>query len=179
MPNAYTGALCNTNADCGYRDKGTICARQHAADKTGTCLYPCDFVTPCRARDGVGHACVPFVGDDHKEADVCFPGIFGLPCFDNSACAVPDLECAGADLTDPAHPKPGLCTKLCTKDADCDGDVWTAGKAYCGGAGAVAVCLPLGSDGDACTAANQCATKTCALPPQATDMIKRCGGVAK
>jgi hypothetical protein len=178
-PNAYTGALCNTDADCGHRDKGTICARQHAADKTGTCLYPCDFKTPCRARDGVGHTCVPFVGDDKKEADACFPGVFGLPCFDDSMCAVPDLKCAGADLTtDPMNPKPGLCTHLCTTDADCDNDVWTTGQAYCG-APALPVCLPLGADGDPCMAENQCASKVCAVPAGSSGTDKTCGGKAK
>jgi hypothetical protein len=175
-PNAYTGALCRNDADCaaGMRDKGTFCSRLHADDATGTCLYPCDFKTPCAARDGVGHACLPFKNSQAPGA--CFPATFGLPCFDDSECAVPtDLKCAGADVvTDPKNPKPGLCTRLCTTDADCTGDVWTPG-AYCG-APTLPFCLPLGGPGDPCTADNQCASKTCALPEGASSMTKVCGG---
>jgi hypothetical protein len=176
-PSAYTGALCETTADCGHRDKGTICARQQVVDPKGTCLYPCDFKTPCAARDGVGHTCVPLVGDDNNKTGVCFPGVFGLPCFDDSQCAVPDLKCAGVDLSNAQNPKPGLCTHLCASEADCSGDVWTAGQAYCG-APSLPVCLPLMDDGADCEADRQCASKVCAMPP-GSGMTKTCGGKVK
>lgn len=173
-PSAYTGALCNTTDDCS-RDMGTVCAKQSPDAKSGTCLLPCGASNPCVPRGGIGHTCLPFVGDDKKEADVCFPGIFPLPCFGDLDCAVPDLKCAGVDVSDAANPKPGHCTHLCATDADCDNDVWTAGQAYCG-APTLPVCLPLGQAGDPCTADNQCALKTCAMPAASSSMTKTCGG---
>jgi hypothetical protein len=177
-PSAYTGALCRTTADCGHRDKGTVCARQRAEDKTGTCLFPCDAKTPCAARDGVGHTCVPFVGDDKMPAGACIPGLFGYPCFDKSQCAVSALACAGADLANKLGPMPGLCTQLCTTDADCDENKWTAGQSYCGGVPPTTVCLPLRGDGEECEAARQCASKLCEMP-SGSGMTKTCGGKAK
>jgi len=115
------------------------------------------------------------VGDDKKEVDVCFPGFFPYPCFDDSECAVPDLQCAGVDKSDPANPKPGNCTHLCASDADCDNDVWTTGQSYCG-APDLPVCLPTNADATPCTADNQCQSKTCAMPMASSSMTKTCGG---
>jgi hypothetical protein len=171
-PDAYTGALCRTTADCS-RDVGTICARQ--SPTTATCLRPCSATNPCKPRGGIGHTCVPLVGDDLKEALVCVPGYFPYPCFDKSQCAVPDLACAGADLSDPKDPKPGNCTRLCTTDADCEMNKWTTGQTYCG-APDVPVCLPLLDDGKPCLAAKQCQSKTCTMPEASSSMTKTCGG---
>jgi hypothetical protein len=171
-PDAYTGALCATTADC-IRDAGTVCAKTAPDAETGTCLRPCDATNPCTPRGGIGHTCLPFVGDDKKEADVCFPGFFPYPCFSKTDCAVPDLECAGANLADPKNPKPGNCTHLCASDAECENDIWTAGS-YCG-APDVSWCLPLIDDGQPCSADKQCKTKTCAVPP-VSGMTKTCGG---
>jgi hypothetical protein len=181
-PSAYTGALCRNDHDCetGHRDQGTKCSRINADDATGTCLYTCDLTakSPCAPRDGVGHTCLPFFDDAKNPRPACIPGMFPYPCFDDSQCAVPDLKCAGVDLTDPMSPKPGHCTHLCASDADCNNDVWTAGQSYCG-APSLPVCLPLGADGDACTAPNQCASKSCAVPAGSGSMgttAKTCGG---
>jgi hypothetical protein len=175
-PDAYTGALCRTTDDCS-RDMETICARQSPTDQQGTCLRPCDDKRMCTARGGIGHTCLPLVGDDAMEALVCLPGFFPFPCFDDSQCAVPDLACAGVDLTDPKNPVPGHCTKLCASDAVCEKNKWTAGQSYCG-APTVPICLPLGQDGDECEADKQCASKTCAVPP-GTGTAKTCGGKLK
>ncbi len=172
-PDAYTGALCRTTADC-VRDQGTVCAKQSDTDETGTCLRPCDATGQCAPRGGIGHTCLPFVGDDAKEADVCFPGFFPFPCFSDAQCAVPDLKCAGVDLSDPQNPKPGNCTHLCASDADCQKDVWTL-DSYCGAPDAP-VCLPLLEDGQACVAAKQCKSKACAEPPGSGMTAKTCGG---
>jgi hypothetical protein len=172
-PDAYTGALCRTTDDCS-RDVGTVCAKTDPNAETGTCLRPCGATNPCTPRGGIGHTCLPFVGDDKKEADVCFPGFFPYPCFDDSQCAVPGLKCAGVNLMDPMSPQPGHCTHLCASDADCDKDKWTTGQSFCG-APALPVCLPLLADGQACAADGQCQTKTCTLPP-VSGMPKTCGG---
>jgi hypothetical protein len=174
-PEAYTGALCKVDADC-VRDVGTICARQDASDPTGTCLRPCSAEKPCTPRGGIGHTCLPLAGVDRKEADVCLPGLFPYPCFDDSQCAVAGLACAGADVKNVAAPVPGHCTRICATDADCDKNKWTAGQSYCG-APAVPLCLPLQADGEACESERQCASKICA-PPDA-GMPKTCGGKAK
>ncbi|HVU49885.1 MAG TPA: hypothetical protein VHL80_04315 [Polyangia bacterium] len=161
-PNAYTGALCRTDADCdaGMRDKGTKCFRQAPDDPTGTCLYACDPTMPgmCKPRDGVGHTCIPLLNPE--EPGACFPATFGFPCFADTDCAVPDLKCAGVD---PARGLPGLCTRLCTADVDCTGDRWVGAGTYCGPPD-TPICLPLGKDGDACAADKQCASGTCAAP---------------
>jgi hypothetical protein len=175
-PDAYTGALCKTDADC-VRDVGTICARQSATDPAGTCLRPCGATSPCAQRGGIGHTCLPLVGVDRKPVGVCLPGIFPYPCFSDDNCAVQDLACAGADLHDLANPKAGNCTRLCATDADCDKNKWTAGQSYCG-APSVPVCLPLEDDGADCDADRQCASKVCATPP-GSGMSKTCGGKAK
>jgi hypothetical protein len=163
-PEAYRGATCNTTADC-VRDPGTICVRfppdTSSDPDTGTCLRPCDADFTCPPRGEIGHACLPFPTDDNDmPTPVCFPGYFGSPCFDRSACAVPELQCAGADLSDPANPKPGACTIVCTSDSDCQQNRWTAGSSYCGSP-ALPVCLPLRDDGTACDADNQCSSKHC------------------
>jgi hypothetical protein len=172
-PSAYTGALCRTDADCatGHRDQGTKCSKVNPGDATGTCLYTCNAQTPCAPRDGVGHTCLPFYDDDKNERDACIPGVFPYPCFADSQCAVPDLQCAGAD----GMGTPGNCTHLCTTDADCQNDIWTAGQAYCG-APSTPVCLPLGPDGAPCTAPNQCASKICGPPASGSSMTNVCGG---
>jgi hypothetical protein len=171
-PDAYTGALCHSSADC-VRDVGTVCAHQSAT--TATCLRPCSATNPCKPRGGIGHTCFPLVGDDSKEALVCLPGLFPFPCFDDSQCAVSELACAGADLTDPKNPKPGNCTRLCTTDGDCEKNKWTAGASYCG-APDVPVCLPLMKDAEPCVAAKQCESKTCAVSQTSSSMTKICGG---
>jgi hypothetical protein len=181
-PSAYTGTLCNTSQDCGMRDKqGTQCSRVSPDDKQGTCLIPCNADGSCAPRDGVGHTCLPFAGDDGKPVNVCFPGNFSYPCFADAQCAVAELKCAGADLHDPANPVPGLCTRLCATDTDCQQDVWVGAGSYCGG-DTVSICLPLGADGTPCTAGKQCASKVCAVPPTAPgammSMTKVCGGVS-
>jgi hypothetical protein len=171
-PDAYTGALCKTDADC-VRDVGTICARQSPTDEDGTCLRPCAADQPCTPRGGIGHTCLPLVGADRKPVGVCLPGLFPYPCFGSAQCAVPDLACAGADLENKAGPVPGNCTRLCTTDADCEGNKWTAGQSYCG-APATPVCLPLMADGAACESERQCASKVCEPPPG--EEKKTCGG---
>jgi hypothetical protein len=172
-PDAYTGALCNSTADC-VRDKGTVCV--HTSETTQNCLRPCAADGSCARRGGVGHTCVPLPGDDGSDALVCAPGFFPYPCFDDSQCAVPGLACAGVDLTDPMHPQNGSCTRLCASDADCEKDKWTTGQSYCG-APSKPVCLPLGADGAACPAAKQCASQVCAKPPGG--MTTTCGGKVK
>jgi hypothetical protein len=175
-PNAYTGALCRSDADCdaGMRDKGTKCFRQGPDDPAGTCLYACDPTMPgmCKPRDGVGHTCIPLLNP--KEPGACFPATFGFPCFTDTDCAVPDLKCAGADL---AHGSPGLCTHLCTVDNQCTGDRWIGPGTYCG-APDTPVCLPLSKDGDACVADKQCQSGTCAAP-QMSAMVATDGGAAE
>ena len=176
-PSAYTGALCNTSADCS-RDKGTICAKQSAEAKQGTCLFPCD-AGQCTPRGGIGHTCVPLIDDE--KMPVCFPGVFPLPCFGESQCAVPDLHCVGADVSDPQNPVPGNCTLPCATDADCDASVWTTGQSFCGAPDPahpeVLLCLPTSADGSPCSADDQCATKVCALPTTGSGMTKTCGGM--
>jgi hypothetical protein len=188
-PAAYTGALCRNDDDCAmaHRETGkTYCARQHASDPEGTCLFPCDPAMPgsCKARDGVGHTCLPFPNGGGKGA--CFPGTFGLPCFDDSQCAVPDLKCAGADL---AHGMPGLCTRLCAADTDCAQDRWVGAGSYCSSDVAapgqnVFVCLPTMDDQSPCAADAQCKSNKCALPAasgvsgaDAGTPTKTCGGL--
>jgi hypothetical protein len=175
-PDAYTGALCRDDADCS-RDADSHCAKTAPDAVTGTCLRKCDPATSlCGPRGGIGHTCLPFLGDDKMPMPVCFPGFFPYPCFDDAECAVPDLKCVGVDLvTDPKDPKPGNCTHVCASDADCDNDVWTTGQSYCG-APAAPFCLPLLDDGQPCLAAKQCTSKTCELPPQSGAAIKTCGG---
>ncbi|HVZ72138.1 MAG TPA: hypothetical protein VHJ20_07170 [Polyangia bacterium] len=181
-PDAYTGTLCNKDSDCGVRDKGTAC-RLSPVDPTAptTCLRPCDptkLAEACPARGGIGHTCLPFLdaADHTKVAYSCFPGDFGLPCFDHSNCAVPELQCVGVNLTAADGPQPGFCTVVCSKDSDCTGNRWTGGDGYCGG-GDFPFCIPLGADGTECTDAKQCQSKTCGLPPQSmADAKKVCGG---
>jgi hypothetical protein len=182
-PDAYTGTLCRTTADCGIRDPDTICAKP-PGDPTlpSTCLRPCDVTNPaapCAARGGIGHTCLPFVdaADATKTDLVCYPGNFGYPCFDTSQCAVPELSCAAANLTDPAGPKPGFCSILCTKDADCQNNRWTGGEGYCG-APALPVCIPFTEDGAECQDAKECRSNKCGAPAQSMPgaPAKVCGG---
>jgi hypothetical protein len=165
-PDAYTGTLCRTTADCGVRDKGTQCTKS-PVDPTAptTCLRPCDPTKgplACPSRGGIGHTCLPFLdaADTTKTMWSCFPGDFGFPCLDQSQCAVPDLHCVGADLMAADGPQPGICTPVCASDADCQKSRWTGGDGYCGGA-SFPFCVPLGQTGDACEADKQCASKKC------------------
>jgi hypothetical protein len=175
-PSAYTGALCRTTADCS-RDKGTICAKQAVDAPEGTCLFPCD-AGQCTPRGGIGHTCVPLVDDE--KMPVCFPGVFPLPCFGDSQCAVPELHCVGADVSDPQNPVPGNCTLPCKTDADCDASVWTTGQSFCSAPDPmhpeVLLCLPTSADGSPCSADDQCTTKVCAVPTTSSSMTPTCGG---
>jgi hypothetical protein len=180
-PSAYSGALCRNDDDCtmGMRDKGTKCFLQSPDAPTGTCLYACDPTMPgmCKPRDGVGHTCIPLLNP--KEPGACFPATFGFPCFADTDCAVPDLKCAGADLT---HGSPGLCTRLCTADTDCAGDRWVGAGSYCGTPD-TPVCLPLLDDKAPCMDDRQCASKKCAVPemsgPPESDGGAEAGAPAK
>ena len=181
-PSAYTGALCRNDDDCaaGMRDKGTKCFKQAPDAPTGTCLYACDPMMPgmCQPRDGVGHTCIPLVHP--TEAGACLPATFGFPCFADTDCAVPDLKCAGADLS---KGQPGLCTQICSTDMQCATNRWVGPGSYCGGP----VCLPLQDDKTPCTEDRQCASKTCAVPEMSVSAapdggseagapMKTCGG---
>jgi hypothetical protein len=182
-PDAYTGTLCNSDSDCGVRDVGTMCRRSPLDPAAPTtCLRPCDPTkgpAACPARGGIGHTCLPFLdaADSTKVAYSCFPGTFGLPCFDRSQCAVPELLCVGGNLT-ASPPKPGGCSILCQKDADCQTSRWTGGDGYCG-APELPVCIPLSDDGVACTDARQCRSKTCGAPTKADPNGPKqvCGGM--
>ncbi|MEA2700067.1 MAG: hypothetical protein QOI66_4338 [Myxococcales bacterium] len=158
-PNAYRGASCDTDTDCS-RDVGTSCVRFPPADfsQQGTCLRACAPDGSCTARAGIGHTCLPLVGQDRTTSPACFPGFFGFPCFADSACAG-GLTCRGADLTG-ATPKPGVCTTLCASDADCGASRFIGDQAYCA-LPVAPICLPLENDGDDCIDKKQCASKVC------------------
>ncbi|HVR61697.1 MAG TPA: hypothetical protein VMU50_07340 [Polyangia bacterium] len=156
-PNAYRGASCDTDADC-TRDQGTSCVR-FSTDFTqqGTCLRPCAADGTCAARAGIGHACLPLLGQNGTMSLACFPGYFSLPCFSNDAC-VGGLTCRGAD---PTNNTPGLCTSLCASDQDCTGNRFIGDQGYCG-LPAAPLCLPLKDDGAACVDSKECKSKACA-----------------
>ena len=158
-PNAYRGASCDTDNDCS-RDVGTFCVRFPPADFTqqGTCLRPCQPGGSCTARAGIGHTCLPLVGQDGSTSPACFPGFFGLPCFSDTACAG-GLTCRGAVLTG-ATPTPGVCTTLCADDKDCAAQPFIADQGYCA-LPAAPFCLPLLKDGEDCQDKKQCAAKLC------------------
>jgi hypothetical protein len=155
-PNAYRGASCDTDADC-VRDKGTLCARfDDDFTQQGTCLRPCDANQTCAPRAGIGHACLPLVGQGGTMALACFPGFFGLPCLTSDAC-VGGMTCRGVDA---AGGKPGLCTALCATDADCFGNRFIGGQSYCA-APTAPFCLPLQDDGSDCLDKKQCTSNVC------------------
>jgi hypothetical protein len=150
-PEAYRGASCNTTADCS-RDIGTICVwppgTTDATSSQGTCLRPCNADRTCAPRGGIGQGCLPFVDATLAIRPVCYPGYFETPCRDQSACAVKELQCPG-ELS--------ICTIVCTNDADCFGNRWTAGQAYCAGS----FCVPLINDGAPCDLDSHCASGKC------------------
>jgi hypothetical protein len=154
-PEAYRGASCNVDDDC-VRDVGTVCVWPPPGPtddpkNQGTCLRPCmgDPTSPtCEARGQIGHTCLPFVSKTTGTTAVCYPGYFGLPCADQSQCAVPELQCPGGL---------NFCTRVCANDGDCEGDRWTAGQSYCAGN----FCAPLTADGKECQMDNECASKHC------------------
>ncbi len=164
-PQAYLGASCNSQADC-TRDPTTTTCVFFSSDPgaQGTCIHPCAADGSCPALGGVPHTCI---NKSATSPGVCLPGTFGLPCGADTSC-VPGLTCRDAT------PSTKLCTTLCQTDADCEGNRWVAGQAFCGGA----VCLPLNSlpDGSPCARGNQCVSATCVAPAGMSGAAPTCGG---
>ena len=168
-PYSYRGNACHTDDDCvraGQRDPTYRCyfpSPPKKATDLGTCLRPCssgDAGPPdCGARAGLGQACVQFytpldaTGASTKTAG-CYPGFFGVPCLADRNCAG-DMTCRQAVTNDDTT---NICTKLCQKDADCNGDRWTAGQSFCAASN---VCVPLIAGGQPCQGDNQCQSKSC------------------
>jgi hypothetical protein len=167
-PNAYQGAACGTDSDC-IREDGALCARFAPTDPQGTCLHPCRDDGSCLPRGGINETCLP-LDDADQLVPVCFPGLFGLPCFADTNCVGEGVSCRGLDLTT-QPPTPGLCTALCASDADCAGNRWTAGG-WCGSE--APICLPPQAAGLPCTRASMCASGLCVDAPGDPD-----GGVQK
>src|SRR3954451_13538687 len=89
-PDAFRGSPCNSDPDC---PSGLTCAFLSADNSGGNCLPPCDASTPCAARGGVPHTCLP--RSDGK-GNVCYPGYLGLPCSSDSSNGnecLPGLSC--------------------------------------------------------------------------------------
>ncbi len=160
-PNSYRGNSCHQDAEC-TRDVGTSCFHQTPAQPSdlGTCLRPCSATGACAPRAGINQTCLPFFDQTGQPTAACFPGFFSYPCASDANC-VGDLSCRGASSTT-TPPTPGLCTKLCQTDADCNADRWTAGQSYC--LTGASICVPLAASGQPCTANDQCASKVCAPP---------------
>jgi hypothetical protein len=161
-PQAYLGASCNSQADCVRDPQTTTCAFLSGPGEQGTCIHPCtDGV--CPTLGGVPHDCV---GKSATSPGVCLPGLFGIPCATNDGC-VPGLTCRDV------APGAKLCTALCQNDADCDGNRWVAGQAFCGGQ----VCLPLGSlpEGSPCARDDQCGSGSCVAPTGDSGATPTCG----
>ena len=157
MPNAYRGNSCHSDGDC-TRDVNTTCyftSPPTSPKDLGTCLRACDGNNDCAPRAQVGQTCLPFYSASGTPVGGCFPGFFPYPCQTSANC-VGDLTCRGANLT-ATPPVLGHCTTLCQTDEDCNADRWTAGQSFCAGG----VCLPFLSNGAACAADTQCASKLC------------------
>jgi hypothetical protein len=157
-PNAYQGATCKTDQDCG-RDLDSRCMRSSASDEVGTCLHPCTDQGGCAPRGGINQTCFPLYAHEGP-VPVCFPGFFGLPCFSDNNC-VGDLTCRGADLS-ANPPTPGFCTTLCVSDGDCAANRWTSG----GGCALpeAPICVPPPGDvGATCFLNAMCTSGVCDL----------------
>ena len=89
-------------------------------------------------------------------------GSSAIPCFDDSQCAVPDLNCAGVDATT-SPPTPGSARASARRTPTATTNRWTRGQRYCGGA-AVPVCLPARCRRRALRADKQCQSQTCVVP---------------
>jgi len=155
-PDAYRGARCYDDSDC-TRDEGTRCVflgQPTKATDQGTCsrLCPADG-SPCTARGGFGHVCLPMtVSRDGTSLPGCYPGYFGLPCTADDQC-VGDLVCAGASDTSQK-----ICTSLCRTDGDCGDDRWIAGNAFfCTGT----ICASKLAKEKDCLANNWCQSNNC------------------
>jgi hypothetical protein len=170
-PQAYLGASCDTDADC-TRDPLTTKCTHFSADPTvqGTCIHQCPDGGTCPALGGVPHTCYKYAA---SAPSVCLPGTFGLPCSDDTVCVgnasgVGGLTCRNVSASTK------VCTTLCQKDADCEGNRWTAGQGFCGGS----VCLPFGSlpKGSPCAADKQCDSNSCVAASDMSGAPSTCGG---
>jgi hypothetical protein len=146
-PQSFTGTICISDSDCGA---GLSCTSVSADSTTGACLAPCGADGACPTVGGIPQTCIPRA--DGK-GTACFPGFFGLPCGDNSAC-LPDLTCRSLGTG-----KPSICTNLCADDGDCAKNRWTAGG-YCQELPdmSIKVCLGPRDPGQPCDRDTQCAS---------------------
>src|SRR5581483_1333728 len=126
----------------------------------GECRVPCDSSQPCAPRGGIPHACL----DDGRGG--CYPGKLGLPCTPGRSECISDLVCmpAGPDR----HSRitsPTICTKPCTSDVDCMGDVAIGHTGYCNGS----LCRMTGFTGDPCSRNAECGSGECLPQAGATE----------
>lgn len=161
-PFAFRGTTCRTDDDCTRnKAEGALCVRFSPTDSEGSCLLPCDASGHCAAFSGVEQACLPLIRPESPggRAPVCFPGFFGIPCQGNDDCvggASDHLTCHGGDASTGT---PNFCTALCEKDADCDGNRWLEGKAFCSSP----LCVPKQADGKPCARNAQCTSGVCTI----------------
>jgi hypothetical protein len=149
-PESFTGAICDTDADC---TGGLSCAYLSSDSAHGSCLTPCGADGACTAQGGIPKTCIPRA--DGK-GNVCFPGYFGLPCSDDSGC-LPGLSCRSLGMG-----QPSICTNLCADDGDCAKNRWTA-AGYCQELAdmSIKVCLSPRGAGEACDRDTQCESGRC------------------
>jgi hypothetical protein len=177
-PSSFRGTSCRTTDDCTRNAaQGAVCVRFGATDAEGSCLLPCDENGNCSAFSGVEQTCLPLHDQNAAsgKTPVCFPGFFGIPCTAEGSCVggVGDqLTCRGLDGAFGTPSAPGFCTAICANDADCAGNRWLEGNAFCAGS----VCVPKQADGKACARNTQCATGVCTIAAGAS--AGTCGGTS-
>jgi hypothetical protein len=152
----FGGSNCANDSDCipsqrcvGGALVGTL--------KHGECRVPCDANGSCPARGGIPHVCL----GEHGEG-LCYPSSFGTPC-DTTADCIANFQCLEAG-PDPRTPQAAyakrVCTIPCTKDDDCDANLWTKKVGFC----QAGICRVAGGDGVPCDRAKQCNSRRCDTP---------------